>query len=84
MFFGDFWSDLLVFLIPVLLLVLFGVFLYRYLSARRKNKREPGTFSHAQMTLRLWLVILSGIVAGTLVTIVLGLVALLFLAVAYM
>lgn len=84
MFFGEFWSDLLVFLIPMLLLALFGVSLYRYLSARRKNKREPGSFSSSQMTFRLWMLILSGTVAGIFVAILLGLMALLFLAVAYM
>lgn len=84
MFFGEFWADLLFFLIPAVLLVLFGVCLYRYVSARRRNKREPGSFTPTQMRTRFVLFVLSGVVAITLAAIVLGLMLLLFLAVAYM
>lgn len=84
MFFGEFLSDLLFFLIPAVLLVLFGVCLYRYVSARRRNKREPGSFTPAQMRTRFVLLVLSGVVAITLVGMVIGLTILLFLAVAYM
>ena len=41
--------SVLLFGIPTLSLVLFFISLYRYVSAKRKNKRTPDTFSEAEM-----------------------------------
>ena len=74
----------LFYVIPVALLVFFGVSLYRYLSARSQNKAVPGTVSEGAMKTRLTLLIVSGVLAGVVLVGAAGLVLLLFSALAYM
>lgn len=76
--------NLFFFAIPLLLIVLFGISLYRYLTAKRQNKEAPGTFSDAEMKKRKTILLVLAVIAGVLAAIVIGFIALLFMAVAFM
>ena len=82
--FGIILYDILFFAIPAIIIALLGVSIYRYVSAKRKNKLTPGTVSAEEMKKRKILLIVSAIIAGALVIVVIGFIALLFLAVAFM
>lgn len=71
-------------LIPVVLLVLMVVSIIRYVSAKRKNKQLPGSFSDVEMTKRLIIMIVLTVIVVSLAVIVVGLIALVYMAVAYM
>ena len=76
--------ETLFFGIPILSILAFGINLVRYLIARHDNRRSPGDHDESEMkTLRLWLII-TGIAAGILGGILLGFLALMFMAVAFM
>ena len=70
--------------IPVCILAFFAVSLYRYISACAKNKRNPETYTSREIKNRLTLLVLSSVIAGVLVMVVIGVVLLMFMAVAYM
>lgn len=70
--------------IPIAALWFFFSSLYRYLSAKRKNKTEPDSFSVEEMKKRKLLLIVSSVIAGVLVAVVVAFAILLFSAVAFM
>lgn len=70
--------------IPLLLAVLFLVSLIRYTVAKSRNKRVPGSYSEEQLTRRKNLFLVSAFLFGTLLVAVIGVMALLFFAVAFM
>ena len=72
------------FAIPIVLLALLGVSIYRYVYAKRKNKKVPDTFSTEEIRIRKLILIVVSSVFGVFAAIVIGFVALMFLAVAYM
>ena len=72
------------FAIPIVLLALLGVSIYRYVYAKRKNKKAPDTFSAKEIRIRKLILIVVSAVFGVFAAIVIGFVALMFLAVAYM
>ena len=72
------------FAIPIVLLALLGVSIYRYVYAKRKNKKAPDTFSAEEIRIRKLILIVVSAVFGVFAAIVIGFVALMFLAVAYM
>lgn len=82
--FGILLYDILFWGIPAVLLVFFGISLYRYRSAVAANKETPNTFSPEEIKLRKTVMIIAAVVAGALAVAVLALVALLFMAVAFM
>ena len=82
--FGILLYDILFFAIPILLIALFGVSLYRYVSAKKQNKAVPGTFSDAEIKKRKIMLIVLSVIAGILAVIVIGFIALLFMAIAFM
>ena len=82
--FGIILYDVLFFAIPALLLVLFAVSLYRYVSAKKRNKAAPGTYAPGEVKKRGIMLIVSAVAAGVLAVVVLGFIALLSLAVAFM
>ena len=74
----------LFFAIPLALVMLFGVSLSRYFSAKRKNRLTPGAFSQKEMRGRkIWLIV-TAVMAGVTLVVMVGFIALLFMAVAYM
>ena len=43
--FGIILYDVIFFAVPALLLLFFGISLYRYISAKRENEETPGSYS---------------------------------------
>lgn len=82
--FGILLYDIFFFAIPIILIALFGVSLYRYISAKKQNKAAPGTFSDAEIKKRKIMLIVLSVLAGVLAAIVIGFIALMFMAVAFM
>lgn len=82
--FGILLYDIFFFAIPIILMVLFGISLYRYVSAKKQNKVAPGTFSDVEIKKRKIMLIVLSVIAGVLAVIVVGFIALLFMAVAFM
>ncbi len=82
--FGIIVIDILFFALPAILLVFLGISIYRYVSAKRKSAKEPGTVSPSDMKSRKIVLIIASILAGVFLAIVVGMIALIFLAVAYM
>ena len=82
--FGILLYDIFFFAIPIILIALFSVSLYRYISAKKQNKMAPGTFSDAEIKKRKIMLIVLSVIAGVLATIVIGFIALMFMAVAFM
>lgn len=75
---------LIFFGIPLGMIVFFGDCLYRYVSAKRKNKEEPGSFPEEEMKKRKTMMIVSAVAAGVVVAVVVGFLAMLVMAIAYM
>lgn len=75
---------LLYFGIPAAALVFFAVSLALYLSARRKNKRTPGSVDPAVLRGRRLMLIVSAVIAGAFAAVVIAFAVLLFMAVAFM
>lgn len=82
--FGIMFYDILFFGIPAVLFVLFGVSLYRYKTAKEENKQNPGAYSPEEMKKRKLMLIIASVIAGVLVAVVIGFIALMFMAVAFM
>ncbi len=81
---SDFVYIFLFYVIPIAIVAFFGVSLFRYIYAKIKNKKIPGTYQDREIKNRLILLILSSVMAGALVAIVIGFIILLSLAIAYM
>lgn len=82
--FGILLYDIFFFAIPIILIALFGVSLYRYISAKKQNKIAPGTFPDAEIKKRKIMLIVLSVIAGALAVIVIDFIALMFMAVAFM
>lgn len=82
--FGILIYDILFFSIPAIILAFLGVSIYRYVYAKRKNKLSPDTFSNEEINKRKMWLIISAVISGVLVAVVVGFIALLFMAVAFM
>ena len=74
----------LFFAIPVSMVAFFGISLYSFVRAVSANKKNPGAFSADEIKKRRLLFIVSAVIAAVLVAVVVGFIALLFMAVAYM
>lgn len=82
--FMDYVFYVLFFALPFLTVGFFGISLFRYLSARNANRKNPDTFSADEIKKRKLLFIISSVVMGVFVTIVIGVIVLLCMAIAYM
>lgn len=82
--FGNLLYDLFFFGIPVVFLLLFGDSLYLFLSAKKKNKANPGSVSESELKKRKTFLIISSVLCGMFLAVVLGFIAIMFMAVAYM
>lgn len=76
--------DILFFAIPIILIALFGISVYRYVSAKKQNKAAPGTFSDDEIKKRKIMLIVLSVITAVLAAIVIGFIVLLFMAVAFM
>lgn len=70
--------------LPIGALAFFGISLYRFLSAKRRNRQEPGSYGPEEMKRRKTLLIAASVIAGVLLAVVIGFTLLLFMAVAFM
>ena len=82
--FMDYVFYVLFFALPFLTVGFFGISLFRYLCAKKANKKNPDTFSSDEIKKRKLLFIISTVVMGVFVTVVVGVIVLLCMAIAYM
>ena len=71
-------------MVPTVALVGFIVTLCMYLSAKKKNKREPGSVGECVLKARRNAFIVCSVVFGFIVSMIVALVVLLYTAVAFM
>lgn len=76
--------SILFFAIPVLILVFLGICIFRYVSAKKQNKKVPDTISPQELQTRKAMLVTAAIITGVLLAVVIGFIALLYLAVAFM
>ena len=69
---------------PLVLLLFSGVNIYRYYVARKANKVNPNTYSKQEMRMRMILAIISIIITGFIILIVIGIIMIMFGAIAFM
>ena len=82
--FGVLIYDLLFFAVPVGILVFFVISLCRYLSARKQERELPGSVEAQDLKNRKAMLIVSAVMAGVLLAVTIGLIVLLYMAVAFM
>lgn len=82
--FGVFIYDFIFFAVPAAAVLFFGISLYRFCSAKAKNKKIPEAFTADEIKNRLFLLNVSSVILGVLILVVIGLIILLYMAVAYM
>lgn len=81
---GSWFVDLLFFAIPILAIVFFVLCLRDYKKAKRREKENPGAYTKGQLTGKLILAIVLGVIAVSLTVVVLGFVSLVFMVIAFM
>ena len=82
--FFDYVLYVLFFAIPLLTIGFFLVSLFRFLSAKRANKKTPGAFGAEEIKRRKLLFIVSAVTSGVFAAVVIGIIVLLCMAIAYM
>lgn len=75
---------LIFFIIPATVLSIFAITLYRFKSAQKKNKACPGSFSEGEIKKRKIMLIVSSVITGVFVAMMIGICAIMYMAVAYM
>lgn len=70
--------------IPAAVVVLWGVSLYLYVSASKKNKQNSDTFSAKELKNRMILLIVLSVMVAALLVMVIGLITLMFLVINFM
>ncbi len=74
----------LIYLIPLVAIVFFIVSLCNYVAAKKAYKAEPNELNaHKKQTTKT-LLIVSSIIMGVLLAVIIGFIALMYMAVAYM
>lgn len=71
-------------LIPLAMIAFFVVSLVLYCVGKAKKKRDPDSITDKQIKTRLWLLVISSVIAGLMLAVVVGFVALMYMAVAFM
>lgn len=79
-----FLMEFLYFAIPIAAIIFFVVSLWLYLSAKKQNKRQPGSVSTSTLKSRKIMLVVSSVIAAILAMVVIAFIALLFMAVAFM
>lgn len=72
------------FVIPAIVLGIFAVTVYRFVSARKKNEASPGAFSDGEIKKRKIMMIVASVITVIFVIMVVCICALMYVAVAYM
>ena len=76
--------QILFYALPIGLIALLIIVRQRYKSAKRQNEAVPGTFTDKEISRRKTVMIVVTVIAGSILTVVLGFTALLYMAVAFM
>ena len=82
--FGVLLIDIFFFAIPIILITLLSVSIYRYASAKKQNKAIPGTFPDSEIKKRKIVLIVLSVITGVLVGIVVGFMVLISIALSFM
>lgn len=72
------------YILPITLIALFGVSLYRYIYAKKQNKIAPCTFCDDEVKKRKISLIVFSVLAGAFIAIFIGLIALMLTSISYM
>ncbi|MBQ8858720.1 MAG: hypothetical protein IJ012_02905 [Clostridia bacterium] len=79
------WPAIVLFFgIPLLLLVLYAVCIFRYVRAKRANRLVIGAYSDVEVRKRRNAVVVLSVVIGVMLAAVVGFVLLLYMAIAFM
>jgi hypothetical protein len=70
--------------LPLAAMIFWIICLEEYIRGRQANKRQPESVSADVMMRRKAMLVVSSVIAGTLLACVLGLVALFYMAIAFM
>lgn len=76
--------QMLIYLIPLMAIVFFIVSLVGFLDAKKKYKAEPTEMNAQKKSTAKTLLIVSSVIMGVLLAVIIGFMALMFMAVAYM
>ena len=76
--------QILFYAIPIGLIALLVIVCKRYKSAKRQNEAVPGTFTDKEINRRKTVMIVVTVIVGSILSVVVGFTALLYLAVAFM
>ncbi len=77
-------SDYIFIVIPAIVFILFIACLVSYISALRANKKKPDSFAAEQIKLRKTACIVTGIIAGIMLAVIIGILILFAMVIAYM
>ncbi len=77
-------SEFAFLMIPIAMLAFFVVSLILYCVGKAKKKHNPDSITDKQMKTRLWLLIISSVMAGLMLAVAIGFTALMYMAVAFM
>jgi len=77
-------NTILFFGIPAILLIFAAISLRRYRSAKEQNEDEPDTYSAEEIKRRKIMMIIAYVVLGVIAAVVIGFIALFFMAIAFM
>lgn len=80
--FGNLVLDLLFFVVPLLLLVMFGVCTYRYVHAKKENEKYPGLHTPQELHRRKGMMLITGCAAIAPLVVTISFLLLLFQAIA--
>lgn len=75
----DLLFSILFFAIPAIFVVFFGISLFSFISAKKKNKNSPGTFPPKEIKKRMIFLIVAAVLAGLSVAYVLVIISMMFL-----
>lgn len=76
--------ELLFYAMPMVVILFFVFSLVCFISAKRKNKKQPGSVRPEEIKWRKTLLIVASVVMAVFLAVVIGLIALLATAVAFM
>lgn len=76
--------QLLYYAIPVAAIIFFVTSLVRYISAKKRNKRQPGSVSARKMSILGWTLVVASVIMGVFLIVIIAFCALMFMAVAFM
>lgn len=76
--------QMLIYLIPLMSIVFFIVSLVGFLDAKKHYKAEPTEMNAQKKSAAKTLLIVSSVIMGVLLAVIIGFMALMFMAVAYM